>query len=121
MKFDLFIWNKYGNKAVRSSRIRNFTIEEQTTPEKVQFEVVAWINDSSTLGLGYFDTMEEAKLWLQGRLDMIESIPPAPYDGEPPMILTDPSYGKEAGIFGITHPEGITPVKTWRNKPGGQK
>lgn len=72
MAKEKMLFSKDGLSSVRSSKLREFRIEEWNTFDGNKFRLAGYFNKSDSFSLGIFNTEEEAKIFLEGIHRIIE-------------------------------------------------
>ena len=65
MPREKMLWSLNGLNSVRSSKLREFRIQEWNTFESNSFRLVGMFNKSESFEFGIFNTTEEAKEFLE--------------------------------------------------------
>lgn len=70
---EAMLWNVARTESVRASKIRNFGIyPEQVTTTRKASKLLGWYNENEHFYFGFFETEDEARIYLRGLHEQIE-------------------------------------------------
>ncbi len=72
MSKEKMLWSPNNLNSVRSSKLREFRIQEWNTFDGNHYRLIGMFNKNESFELGIFNTIEEAKVFLVGIHEIIE-------------------------------------------------
>lgn len=70
---EAMLWNVDRTESVRASKIRNFGIyQEQVSSVRKGWKLHGWYNANEYFYFGFFETEDEARIYLRGLHEQIE-------------------------------------------------